>query len=109
LRPSGGLLGGMWEFPGGKVEPGESDVEALGREIREELGTVVEVGEMVGTYKHAYTHFKVTLRAYYCEIRKKEPVALEAMEIRWVAVEGLTNFPMGKIDRMISRTLLERT
>jgi A/G-specific adenine glycosylase len=109
LRPSGGLLGGMWEFPGGKVEPGESDSEALVREIREELGTVVGVGEMVGTFKHAYTHFRVTLRAYYCDIKGIEPAALEAMEIRWVDVGELADFPMGKIDRMISRTLVEGT
>ena len=109
LRPSGGLLGGMWEFPGGKVEPGESDAEALVREIREELGTVVKVGEMVGTYKHAYTHFRVTLRAYHCDIQGIEPSALEAMEIRWVAVGALVDYPMGKIDRLISQTLLEGT
>jgi A/G-specific adenine glycosylase len=97
----------MWEFPGGKVEPGESDAEALVREIREELGTVVDVGEMIGTYKHAYTHFRVTLRAYHCDIKGIEPAALDAMEIRWAAVGDLADFPMGKIDRMISQTLLE--
>ena len=109
MRPSGGLLGGMWEFPGGKVEPGESDAEALVREIHEELGTVVKVGELVGSYKHAYTHFRVTLRAYRCRIIGNAPSTLEAKEMCWVSVEELADFPMGKIDRMISQTLLEGT
>ncbi len=106
-RPSHGLLGGMWEFPGGKVEPGETDEEALAREIREELGADVEVGAKLGSFQNAYTHFRVTLRAYYCSLLTGEPQALEASEIRWVAISNLGSFPMGKLDRMISRTLLE--
>jgi len=106
-RPSSGLLGGMWEFPGGKVEPGETDVEALAREIREELGMEVGVGVKLGSYKHAYTHFRVTLRAYHCSVASGEPRALEASEIRWVSITQLGTFPMGKLDRMISSTLME--
>jgi len=63
-RPSKGLLGGMWEFPGGKVESGETHAQALQREIREELGCDITVGEVLGKYSHAYTHFRVTLFAY---------------------------------------------
>ena len=58
-RRADGLLGGLWEFPGGKVEAGEALPAALVREIKEELGVGFEVGEQVGKYKHAYTHFKV--------------------------------------------------
>ncbi len=106
-RPAHGLLGGMWEFPGGKMEPGETDEESLAREIREELGAEVEVGAKLGSYKHAYTHFRVTLTAYHCRVASGEPRALEASEIRWVTITQLGTFPMGKLDRMISSTLLE--
>ncbi|MBE0698340.1 MAG: A/G-specific adenine glycosylase, partial [Anaerolineaceae bacterium] len=58
-RPPNGLLGGMWEFPGGKVEPGEGVTQALEREIREELDAGINVGSEFGIYQHAYTHFKV--------------------------------------------------
>lgn len=105
-RPSKGLLGGMWEFPGGKVEPGESFDQALAREIREELAAEVVVGSLFGVYRHAYTHFKVTLHAFHASLTGSDPSALETSEIRWVGISKLTNFPMGKIDRRISDDLL---
>jgi len=105
-RPSKGLLGGLWEFPGGKVEPGEELPAALGREIREELGTDILVGEAFGTYEHAYTHFRVTLHAFICSLNGQEPQPLEASELRWVTPPELAQFPMGKIDRQISRRLV---
>jgi len=104
-RPSSGLLGGMWEFPGGKVEPGETLPDGLRREIQEELGISIEVGDSFGVYQHAYTHFKVTLHAFCCLLRDGEPQALYASEIRWVPPSELGKFPMGKIDRQISRRL----
>jgi A/G-specific adenine glycosylase len=105
-RPSRGLLGGLWEFPGGKVEVGESLQAALKREIREELGTEIEVGEELGLYKHAYTHFRVTLHAFHTRLTGGEPVALEASELAWVEPTRLGEYPMGKIDRMISNDLM---
>jgi A/G-specific adenine glycosylase len=104
-RPSKGLLGGLWEFPGGKVEPGEELPDGLMREIREELGTQILVGEAFGVYEHAYTHFKVTLHAFICSLNGQEPQALEASELRWVDPAELAQFPMGKIDRGIARRL----
>lgn len=101
-RPAEGLLGGMWEFPGGKVEPGESLEECLRREIREELGANVEVGQPVGIYDHAYTHFSVTLHAFDCQLNGDEPQAIHPEEIRWVSLNELTGYPMGKIDRQIA-------
>jgi A/G-specific adenine glycosylase len=108
-RPSKGLLGGMWEFPGGKVEPGETMPQALEREIFEELGTRVSVGDELGKYRHAYTHFRITLHAYFCTLSGGEPQALDASEIRWVLIPDLVNFPMGKIDRLISNDLNNKT
>jgi A/G-specific adenine glycosylase len=105
-RPANGLLGGMWEFPGGKVEPGEELAEGLRREIREELGVEIEVGEPFGVYRHAYTHFKVTLHAFACRIESGEPRALEASQITWAAPEELADYPMGKIDRQIAKRIM---
>jgi A/G-specific adenine glycosylase len=107
-RPSKGLLGGMWEFPGGKVEPGETMTQALQREIFEELGTRISVGEELGKYHHAYTHFRITLHAFFCTLTGDDPQALDASEIRWVLVPDLVEFPMGKIDRLISNDLNNR-
>ena len=104
-RPSKGLLGGLWEFPGGKVEPGETFFEALQREIQEELGVLIDVGDPFGTYAHAYTHFKVTLHAFMCTLTDGEPRPLEASELRWAAPPQLFEFPMGKIDRQIAARL----
>jgi A/G-specific adenine glycosylase len=106
-RPPDGLLGGLWEFPGGKREDGESLAECLRREIREELGVTVSVGGDVGVYRHAYTHFKVTLHAFRCSLEEGEPAALHASEVNWVRIEDLDAYPMGKIDRQISRVLQE--
>ena len=104
-RVSDGLLGGMWEFPGGKVEKSETLQEALARELKEELGITATVMDKFGEYKHAYTHFKVTVHAFVASIESGKPTALEAEEIRWVRFGELDQFPMGKIDRSISHDL----
>jgi len=106
-RPPQGLLGGMWEFPGGKIEIGEDPRSALSRELHEELGVIANVGDYIGTFKHAYTHFRVTLRAYYCRIEQNDPQPLEASAIKWAHVLQLDDFPMGKLDRLISYAIME--
>lgn len=108
-RPQAGLLGGMWEFPGGKVQEGEDLPACLRREIQEELGVDVEVGEHLGEYRHAYTHFKVTLHAFTCRVVQGTPQPIAADEIRWVKPEDLKRYPMGKIDRQIAKTVLGKT
>lgn len=105
-RPSKGLLGGLWEFPGGKIEAGETPQAALEREIREELGLTIQVGAALGKYDHAYTHFKVTLQAFHAEILDGEPRALVASKLAWATPAQLNDYPMGKIDRMISNDLI---
>lgn len=107
-RPQDGLLGGMWEFPGGKVQLNEGLPECLRREIKQELDVDIDVREPLGTYNHAYTHFKVTLYAFNCSLKNgKEPRPVEATDLRWVYPEELANYPMGKIDRLISDRIKE--
>jgi A/G-specific adenine glycosylase len=101
-RPSKGLLGGMWEFPGGKVETGESLEACLAREIWEELGAGIRVGDPFGIYHHAYTHFRITLHAFLCQLIDGEPRPVEAAGLVWVVPSELGNYPMGKVDRQIA-------
>lgn len=107
-RPSKGLLGGMWEFPGGKMEKDEKLRTCLTREIREELGAGISVGELFGIYQHAYTHFRITLHAFFCELTDGEPKPIEVDELAWVSLENLTQYPMGKVDRKIAQKLADR-
>jgi A/G-specific adenine glycosylase len=104
-RPHDGLLGGLWEFPGGKIQEGEDLPTCLKREISEELGAEIEVGQALGVYRHAYTHFRVTLHAFDCQLIGSEPRPIQAADLRWVTVAELGNYPMGKIDRQISKKL----
>ncbi len=105
-RPDEGLFGGLWEFPGGKLDDGETLPETLYREIIEELGARIDVGREFGVYTHTLTHFHLTLHAFLCKLLDgEEPEPIEAAQVVWVTVDEMENFPMGKVDRMISRDL----
>lgn len=104
-RPTEGMLGGMWEFPGGKQEPGESLEACLRREIREELGIDIEVGQPVAVVKHSYTHFKITLHAFYCRLQNGEPQKLAVADWRWVTLAQLDEFPFPRTDQQIIAAL----
>jgi A/G-specific adenine glycosylase len=106
-RPFNGLLGGMWEFPGGKIKAGENHATALMRELAEELDVVVELKEAFGIYQHSYTHFSVTVYPYFVKIADGKPTAKVAEMIDWVDIKELKNFPMGKVDRRISNNLMK--
>jgi A/G-specific adenine glycosylase len=105
-RHDNGLLGGLWEFPGGKVQDGEDLSACLWREIHEELGAEISVVEPLGVYRHAYTHFRVTLHAFRCTLVRGEPVPIQASAVTWVSPFELADYPMGKIDRQIASRLL---
>jgi A/G-specific adenine glycosylase len=106
-RPPEGLLGGMWEFAGGKLQPGEDLAACLKREIREELGVEIDVHESLGVYHHAYSHFRVTLHAFACSLWEgAEPRPLQVHDLRWVVPADLGDYPMGKLDRQIARRIV---
>lgn len=107
-RPQDDLLGGMWEYPGGKRESDETLPACLEREIFEELGVKIEVGEELGVFRHAYTHYRVTLHAFSCSITGGVLQMHYHNDLVWVSLAELGSYPMGKLDRQISRLLQER-
>jgi A/G-specific adenine glycosylase len=107
-RRQSGLLGGLWEFPGGKVEVGETIPSCIQREIREELGIEIEVGDHLITIDHAYSHFRVTLNVHHCYHRNGEPQPLECDEVRWVTLEELDTFPFPAANMQIIEALRHR-
>jgi A/G-specific adenine glycosylase len=107
-RPTHKMLGGLWEFPGGKCDPGESLTACLERELREEMGVAVAVDELVAVVPHAYTHFRITLHAFDCRIVAGEPQALEVADIRWTTLAEVEQFAMAVTDRQIVAALRRR-
>ncbi|NET58399.1 MAG: 8-oxo-dGTP diphosphatase MutT [Symploca sp. SIO2E6] len=91
-RPNHGLMAGLWEFPGGKVEQGETVIECIKREIQEELGIEIEVGKHLITIDHTYSQFRVTLTVHYCRHLRGVPQPLECQEIRWVSLAEIDQF-----------------
>ncbi|MGH8220687.1 MAG: 8-oxo-dGTP diphosphatase MutT [Steroidobacteraceae bacterium] len=88
-RPSGKHMAGRWEFPGGKVATGESDLEALRRELHEELGIEVAAARHCLTLTHAYSDRTVELSMWIVDRYRGEPRALDGQQIKWVAVGAL--------------------
>jgi A/G-specific adenine glycosylase len=108
-RPLDGLLGGLWEFPGGKQLPEETLRECLKRELREELDIEVEIGEKLTVVRHAFTHFRITVYAYECRyLLEGEPKALGVEDWRWVSLSELDNYAMPVVDRRIANVVNER-
>ena len=95
-RPSEGFLGGLWEFPGGKIQTGENAAEALVRECREELGVTVKPGGLVAVAKHAYTHFRVTLHVYRCELVAGTLAPRTHTALEWVEPEAFKEYAFPK-------------
>ena len=91
-RFEGAHLGGLWEFPGGKVELGETLRETLVREIREELEVSIHVGPLVLEQKHAYPDRTVHLHFFECQILDGEPSSKESREMAWVYPSELDRF-----------------
>jgi A/G-specific adenine glycosylase len=104
-RPEHKMLGGLWEFPGGKQENGETLEECLKREIREELGVSIEVGDLYQSVKHTYSHFRITLHTFHCRIENGEPRNIGVDDFAWVSPEELNLYAFPRADQKIIESL----
>jgi A/G-specific adenine glycosylase len=107
-RLNEGLLGGLWEFPGGKQEPGEAIEATIARELQEELAIEAEVGEELIVVDHAYSHKKLRFVVHLCRWLSGEPQPLASQQVRWVRPEQLADFPFPAANARIIAALLER-
>ena len=104
-RPPGSASAGMWEFPGGKVDPGEDPRAALARECREELDIEVRVGAAREILSHKYDHGFVILLFFDCEIMRGEPKPLDHDKLAWVTPDEMDALPLLPADRPMIQSL----
>lgn len=97
-RAPGGETGDLWEFPGGKIEPGESAGHALEREILEELGCHIKVGAKVTATTHEYDFGVITLTTFYCDLLDGTPTATEHAALLWLAPDELDDLEWAPAD-----------
>lgn len=93
-----GPLAGMWEFPGGKVETDETPAEALEREVTEELGCQISVGDRITTTQHEYDFALVTLTTFYCQLLAGVPELTEHQAVRWLPAADLSRLDWAPAD-----------
>ncbi|MCQ2422833.1 MAG: 8-oxo-dGTP diphosphatase MutT [Lachnospiraceae bacterium] len=102
-----GEFKGGWEFPGGKIEPGETPEEALRREIREELETEIAVGELIETVEYDYPSFHLLMDCFWCEVVSGDLILKEAEEARWLTAETLDEVDWLPADKGLVERLRE--
>ncbi len=104
-RPENGLLGGLWEFPGGKIEEGETPEDAVRREVAEETGATISVAATLPTVKHAYSHFTVRLHPCICRLIGRAPST--GLPFRWASVNELNDYAFPRANRRIIDSVIE--
>ncbi|MCL7966382.1 MAG: A/G-specific adenine glycosylase [marine benthic group bacterium] len=100
-RPEHGLLGGLWEFPGGKIEAGEAPRQAAARELQEEMCIEATIGRSIAVIPHAFSHFRITLHAFEAAWVSGEPCGRAVTEWRWVRPEELSAYAFPAANRDI--------
>jgi 8-oxo-dGTP diphosphatase len=96
----------LWEFPGGRVEPGESDTDALRREVMHRLGVEVNVGSLISFVSHPYERYTVDLHLYECTIVRGDPLEQNVLAYRWVTSADFDQFPFTPADEISMSKLL---
>ena len=107
-RKNEGEMARLWEFPGGKIEPGETIEECIEREIKEELNIEIIVGDRLTTITHAYKTFNVTLYVHECQHVSGKPQPLECEEIHWVEPAQMNRYEFPQANKQIINLLQER-
>lgn len=107
-RPAGKAMAGLWEFPGGKLEDGETPEAALVRELDEELGIAIEPADLLlcATARHDYADFHLHMPLYLCRRWQGTPRAREAQALAWVLAAALREYPMPAADRPLVTSLV---
>tara|TARA_Y100001960_G_C14732623_1_gene858445 strand:+ start:40 stop:1086 length:1047 start_codon:yes stop_codon:yes gene_type:complete len=100
-RPNAGLLGGLWELPGGKILPNEQPQHCVAREIKEELNLEVSVQKKLHQIQHAYSHFSISLSAYKCKLIKGAPKLIGCVDYRWIKPEDVNKFAFPKANHKL--------
>jgi len=106
LRPNDAMLGGLWEFPGGKKEESETIRQTIERELKEELGVEVNPYKELMNFKHTYSHFSITMHAWHCKLLSGEAKPKESQEVRWVTREELKEYPFPKANKVLTEKLV---
>ena len=96
----------LWEFPGGKVEPGESDTEALEREVLHRLGVSVGVRKLISFVSHPYERYTIDLHLYECHLTAGRPEKLNVQDIAWVQSDEFEHYPFTPADEISVAKLL---
>ncbi|MDY0209788.1 MAG: (deoxy)nucleoside triphosphate pyrophosphohydrolase [Acholeplasma sp.] len=104
-RKDSGELARKWEFPGGKIELGESREEAIIREIKEELSATIEINKYITTVVHEYQSFILTMHAYACEVIEGELVISEHLDAKWLSIDEMAQYDFAEADLPIIEKL----
>lgn len=106
-QPAEGLLGGLWAFPGGELADAEPPAEGLRRVLASQHDLWLTEHAALPTLEHSFTHFRIVLHPFRCQAAAGKPQTRESGDVRWVDVERLDDYPMGKLDRQLADQILQ--